>query len=425
MSIVWDRTRTRSDLSTWYERNCYSQKRTGSLEHGFGSPTGYTSFKNWAGENISETTQDMINENYRRRIQDGAIINSPYYHAKTTLTYPVPLAYQYEIRDKTGYGTSCGLHTPSQVHRMIDRYEGIARPNLGSYVEIDASARAAKRQEILNLAVTQAHANIDESEMLAWATVYESGKTMESIKAILWRAYKILRNVRRLHIRELAEELSPKEVANRYMEARYAIRPLLYDMRGAVNALNKSRGHTRRTYRGFAEGRIDLSGTQTTVASGLTYLNGVWTRKSEYVVSAKAGVLCDVDVTEISVLGIDHLVESAWELVPFSFIADWFSNIGDWIAAHTPNAGVRQRASWVTVKEIYTKTRQSVSYSLSGLPSSKETYSISVPTYKVTSEELVLTREVDPAVSTFPQVQMNLDVFKITDLGIIMKNLFR
>jgi len=50
---------------------------------------------------------------------------------------------------------------------------------------------------------------------------------------------------------------------------------------------------------------------------------------------------------------------TAWELIPFSFVVDWFVNFGDYIQALTPKLGIKGLSSWTTViKE--TKVTRSV-----------------------------------------------------------------
>jgi hypothetical protein len=87
--------------------------------------------------------------------------------------------------------------------------------------------------------VTQAHANIDTSEMMALVTVAESRKTVDSMRALLWRAYKVARAVRKLDARALKGEFTKKELADRYMEMRYAVRPMIYEAKGIYEAVQK------------------------------------------------------------------------------------------------------------------------------------------------------------------------------------------
>jgi hypothetical protein len=204
------------------------------------------------------------------------------------------------------------------------------------------------------------------------------------------------------------------------MEARYAIRPLVYDLHGVAAALQKERGYERRTFRGYAEDRKYGEAT-TEVDSGP--IIDEWLHTKELVVSARAGVLCDVSISDISVFGIDQIAETVWELVPWSFVADWFINTGDWIAAHTPNAGVTQRASWVTVRRVLTST-QSVTGHRWDLEEGITGGDLTRPLSRFSREELFLDRRINPSISTWPSSKLRLDGYKLADLGIMLRRLF-
>jgi hypothetical protein len=145
-------------------------------------------------------------------------------------------------------------------------------------------------------------------------------------------------------------------------------------------------------------------------------------RKIEYEVSARAGVLCDVTIDELTIFGVDQLAESLWELIPFSFIVDWFANVGDTIAALTPDAGVKQRASWVTVRENITALNSSGQIRNNA---TWPTSTVSCGAFEWGYKEQVLERFVDPSVSTWPQSKLRLDGFKLLDLGIIARQILR
>lgn len=398
----------------------------GSTQHGYAADPNPLPYGEVENSSMTKTTIDTNNGDFRKRSRMGEIINTHF--KSTTVTQsarPVgPLEWVYYKKN----GLACALHTPGQTH---DWYTKVSSPNTavfsaasgGGFLAVDAVLKAELRQRVIDLSVAQAFSNIDESEMLALAAVAESGKTVQSVQAILFRAYKILKNVRHLNVKALRQELSPKELADRYMEARYAIRPLMYDVRGMVRAVRKEKATVRRTYRGKAEDSTSASATVLNV-DGIYLTKMDFLKTVDYSVTAKAGVLCDVTISELSIYGCDQFVETLWELAPWSFIADWFANIGDVIAAHTPNAGVRQLASWVTVKETTTQSLQVTDHRSNASASGFVGVSLTSPKGTIHREELVLERIVNPAISSFPSSKMRLDGYKLIDLAIILRNLF-
>jgi hypothetical protein len=363
----------------------------------------------------------MITPDYLGAIRRGEIICNPLEISTIETTYDPPTALYLKYSDSnSSKKIYCAEH--STWHNRINVTAGVWAHYPVTYLEtlVGGVLPSDMRQSVIDRAVVQAHANVDTSEMMALATLAEGRKSVESVSAILRRAYRIFRNVRKLNLRAVAKELSPKELADRYMEARYAIRPLIYDVNGITRSLEKARGFARRTFRGYAS---DSHSNSDTIIGSQAPVSDDWVRNYSVEYTARAGVLCDVSISDISVLGLDQIAETAWELVPFSFIADWFANTGDWIAAHTPNAGVTQRASWVTVRRKTTKSctvtgsRWNLGVNQTGI-----TLTRAKPTHKV--EETFLERLVSPAISTWPSANLRLDGYKLTDLGIILRKVF-
>lgn len=418
MSTEWTRTRnstTPKGTATYWWTNTW-----GTAEHGLSSPSPPAS--TWSGSlgQTIQSTMDMEVPGWRSRIQKGEVINNPFMTTKTDYTYSSPQSMSCRYSDsRTGQKIWCATH--NTYHNKVTDLVGVWQQSAGSYLETlpGGVTSEAMRQSVIDRAVTAAFANIDTSEMLALATVAESRKSVESMAAILLRAYKVFRNVRRLNFAALKKEFTPKELADRYMEARYAIRPIVYDCYNLAAALQRDRGYERRTFRGYAD---DSKHNEDTITGSGAPVSDDWKRTIDLVWSARAGVLCDVSITDITVFGVDKLAETAWELLPWSFVADWFANTGDWIAAHTPNAGVTQRASWVTVKKVLTKT-QTVTGSRWNLVSGQSPISLSRPKAEYKVEETVLERIVSPALSTWPSSNLRLDGYKLTDLGIMIRNI--
>jgi hypothetical protein len=112
-----------------------------------------------------------------------------------------------------------------------------------------------------------------------------------------------------------------------------------------------------------------------------------------------------------------------WELTPFSFIIDWFLNVGTTIAAWTPNAGVTQLASWVTVKKKFDAANQ-----ISAMrhdTGSGVGVSISSHPARCTYMRDSLTRQTNPQLSTWPSTVIRMDGYKLTDIGIILSKMLR
>jgi hypothetical protein len=281
------------------------------------------------------------------------------------------------------------------------------------------------RQHIVDTAVTSAHANVSMNDLLALATMAEAGKTCDFLVNTLGRAVRIGRAARRLELRKLRREIRFKEFKERYMECRYAIRPLIYDVNGVVKALKTHRTSNRQTFRG----RESSTSSNEDTVIGAVYFPGVAVdvnRISTVEITARAGVLCQVDSSMLASFGGDRLAETAWELIPFSFIIDWFANVGKTIGAWAPKAGVSQLASWVAVREIATMTNDVVNCrSTFWDQPSQASNSASTGAAQYGKKITYLHRYPSPALRTWPQFDVNLNLYKLTDLGIILGKIFR
>jgi hypothetical protein len=382
--------------------------------------------KLWNLATFSEYSQDTVTPKWKELIAAGAIINNHYRRSKTTITGPTPDEFIEHYKYPSVNDLQCSTHsTKHPIYSKCKGYHATAPADV--FLTPDVGVRSALATQVANLAVVQARANISEADLLAYATAAESRKTVESVLSILSRVRGIAKAVRRLDGRRLRRELSFNELQDRYMEYRYAIRPLYYDATGLLAALEKQRGHIRQTYKGYAQDSMSDSYTGPDISVYKSHIRGNWNKKYSYTVSARAGELCDVTIEAMTPWGADRLPEAIWELLPFSFIVDWFCNLGDIVAARAPKAGVNQLASWVTVKETLTSESW-----LSNVRSTWPTVSNGGTVIQFTAgdsyqkrEELVLERMVNPTPSFVPQVDINLDAWKVADLAIILRKVLR
>lgn len=158
------------------------------------------------------------------------------------------------------------------------------------------------------------------------------------------KAKSILKNPRRL--RALRSQLKGKwkEVPEAWLLYRYGIVPTMLDAYGAADALEKRDNGTYDRY------MITIRGKSTTVLKPklVSHYVSSYGRyfvvpnvvSDQYMLDSKYGARVRYDAAltnstflRLSEVGVTNPLEVAWELLSFSFVADWFLSIGDWCSA--------------------------------------------------------------------------------------------
>lgn len=374
-----------------------------------------TSVSTVYGPSSSKSMDDVVTLDFRERIAAGEIINNPMSLFEEKTIYPQPTPY-FRSMLKSYYSGTKKVVTGDQWNGSHPMSVALLGSLLAPGLNPD---RAAEISSLKQQAIAAAHSNASSDEISLLMVAGEGRETVESIKSILLRVYKIARAARRADLRYLKKQMSFKELSDRYMELRYALRPLAYDAVGTVNAWNTStdEAEKRMTFRGYKTHSYEESDTIPYTSWNAT---GTIRRTGTIETVIRAGVLTDVKISGLSVWGLDKFFETGLELIPFSFILGWFVNIGDTLASWTPKAGIRKLASWVTIESLATMTNTLVD--IKNLPNSSfnEANDFSW-SGSYTRTERWKTREVDPVRAVLPTVTVKLDVLKLIDLTLILR----
>jgi hypothetical protein len=202
-----------------------------------------------------------------------------------------------------------------------------------------------------------------------WANnVIERGRTIETIAARATQLAKFVRSLLKLRFREAAKVLKmaavppkvskKKSMANNFLEYHLGWEPLVKDIYNAADAyldvplfhvLTAKSTQSRYILQGVVPpyDRTDL------IVRSMCHM-GVRVR------------LKDFDSFLQARLGLRNPASVAWEAVPFSFVADWFVNVGQCIASVTDFSGLEVLSSFVTDYQVI-KKRQAGAYYDSGL----------------------------------------------------------
>lgn len=367
--------------------------------------------------------EDVVTPNWKKLMAAGHIINNPmvtcdltvnkalYVHHRVgtfNTTTTIDATWKDEIPMPSGYPwTSL---TPDSVGIML---------NNESY------------NDERMLAITKSWSEVQVSEIQALASLGEMPETIRWIASLLERALSIIRAVKGKNLKNLVKHQfhSKKDsidtVSNLWLELRYALRPLVFEMQQAVTALQTQvKKGSRQTARGY--NRVQpVSTTYGTKTLGACHvdLRTTIVRRSNY----RAGVLYTIDenINGIMALwGIDQPLETVWELTPLSFILDWFFNVGDVISSWSYNAGLHPLTSFVTEHHEFI-CDVAVTGSVFRPAATGYVWTLNEVLEKGSSQQIVtIKRRVpNPSRSYLPTCKIKLDLAKITDLAAIGRTL--
>lgn len=328
------------------------------------------------------------------------------------------------------YGVETGTSNPrTDIGSLIFPITGQSLPSLERIAIENYLADYSNSRDI---AVTAAWANVDESEINALASAGELRETLSWVESILRRAIALINMVRRKTLLKKAKKALKGDlvgvVSDFWLELRYALRPLVYEMDSAMKALNKHiEAGTRRTARGYAGSRSPATDT-TTVTESKDY--GYWgvnySVTTAVTRSYRAGVLYAINDSLPSmadVWGLNQPIEALYELMPFSFILDWFFNVGDVLSSIFISANLSPLTSWVTEEHLIVSEKVATSIVIWNTRSTyNRDLSIEQPGYHQALVH-IKRRIPSPYRSYLPSIRIKLDPSKIFDIAAIGRNL--
>lgn len=174
----------------------------------------------------------------------------------------------------------------------------------------------------------------------------EGRKTLDMLVTTASRIKNAYGYLKRGNMVRLASELgiaTPKKTGNSWLEYKYGWMPLLSDAHGMAVAAAKH---------AYPQGvdrlvRTSASVRRTQTLNPVYSNNPSWSRQNRATFTQtqryKTWVLYRVSnprLAEINQLGLLNPLLIAWELIPLSFVADWFLGVGDRVSALTAFTGL-------------------------------------------------------------------------------------
>jgi len=196
------------------------------------------------------------------------------------------------------------------------------------------------------------------SQALGKATVYDDyGYYLRGAKEISKRTKGII-----------------KDIESLYLSVRYGMRPLVMDVSNLMDTLSFPRVTPRERATAKKEVTTGSTTTSTPTISSITYN---YTDTMESSTSVHAGLLYQHELEiyrDRWGLGFSEVFLTAWNLIPLSFVADWFLNVGTFIRSVEPSVSGNILGTYIsersetTVKRVY----NSASFNTAGWSTSRQ-----------------------------------------------------
>lgn len=222
---------------------------------------------------------------------------------------------------------------------------------------------------MMDAALIKAYAKMNSSPVLAGEILNDLDRSLGMLRRPFKSATGLLSRMVKYRSKRLGKTAASaaKATANTWLEYRYGWSPLIMDAENIIQGCYslKKRAATRRLVVRASEvweSEKTANNPGSQWGSPLWIVSGDSRQKS--VREAHAGVLYRVDPGTIlgnsaQYMGLTtrDIPATLWEIVPYSFVVDWFVGVGSWIQAITPVPGIQVLGNWVTSKEIDSITK--------------------------------------------------------------------
>jgi len=325
---------------TYWNTECYSWDKGHVYHH---DPNSY--------EGSCETMEDTVHPGWRRSSQLGVLVLGNMCLERQERSYSAGQI------DFGPFGGQSFIGSAGDYQKVSG--DLIASVERVAPLPYDSSADLPRMAEI---ALVKAMAKVNPSTVTSLEIFNDLDKTIRMLRRPLSGSRQLMKKIfkrsRKFSTRS-ARDLA-KASSDAWLEYRYGWKPLILDCENVIDEvrnLSDSIGVKRKVVRasvGNGESvrtqsfdRIPLSPGSNWDASGAVTV----TQR----VAAHAGVIYETKFRGISdkacqIAGsrASDLPRSVWECIPYSFVVDWFFNVGSWLEAVTPKADTNVAGSWVT-----------------------------------------------------------------------------
>ena len=211
--------------------------------------------------------------------------------------------------------------------------------DFGEYLP-NLAAAPAPPPDLLAQAQTEMLVKLADRKVHLGNALAESRKTVSMIASRMLSVLSAYRAIRRGNFSGAAAALGiskrkgfRKSAADQWLELQYGWKPLLSDIYGGAELLQKG-------FRDEKIVRVSRKVSRHSTIAGAVADPNYEGSCSVSVIAIGFYKVNDEFSTHLSSLGLINPLEIVWELTPYSFILDWFLPVGDWLTALTASTGM-------------------------------------------------------------------------------------
>lgn len=302
---------------------------------------------------VLETMTDEATPHFRERQKRGELIFNPLAHEKRISS--VDDAGQGYVR-KQSPTPNCTISGISYFQEVF--YEGaqlayfVNQSVANQPIAVESGIISDKDVNSLITEIsTKVMAARGQSSQNLWESTFEYKQTLALFHGPLKYLFRFFR--------KNGEKMRKMGPAEAWLAYRYGVKPFVEDMNAIVNGLKLPIGVRRETTREHGE----ISERSVTNALGGDNVAQVTINKLKTDLVSVRAMSIDEHVANLrDNIGFSSkgLITVPWDLIPFSFVLDWFVSLGDFLKAYAPTPGYKTIGACLTVERtigcLYTAT---------------------------------------------------------------------
>lgn len=292
---------------------------------------------------------DVRSKNFRARMKRGEIIVNDFRLERV-------------VRNHSQTSFVLGPY-PNYHQGYVIRYEGSVAEHLELVAPVPESHLSGSIPSGMGAkAITSCLAKINSSELCSGEILKDLDATVQMLRRPFGTSRDLLKKIRWRRDKYLKKSASNfvSATRNAWLEARYGLIPTLCDIEAITDKcmFNRNAYVTRRRLVARSGVSEECDKTSSYDQVGLPWTT-TWrfggTVQRKHSVAVSAGIIYDVEnYTSTEEIGRflgtrpSDMLPTLWERMPYSFVVDWFLNVGQWLTAISPNPYANVKGSWIT-----------------------------------------------------------------------------